>query len=136
MDTKRMVECFSSVYCRHTFGELGLGMTAIDESDRLDEDSAAVSDLVAGASAEMFTALAKKYGVVPGIAVDWPAVSRKCSAIGDWFLSKGGRLKKVGVIFDASHGNDQAVRCRIGIWPNPEMKGEDIGGLWTPPASV
>ena len=55
MDTKRMIEKFTSAYIQHPLGELGLGTTKIDEADRFDEDCASVADLVAGATAEVLS---------------------------------------------------------------------------------
>ena len=55
LDTKALLERFSSVCVRHPLGELGMGTTSIDEEDRFDEDCAAIPDLVAGATAEVLT---------------------------------------------------------------------------------
>ena len=133
MDTKRMMESFSTAYCRHDLGELGLGTTDIDEADRFDEDSAAVPDLVAGATAEAMTGLHAIYGCILSIAVVAPKLSRKSSIIIDWFLSDLGQLKKLGVVFDTRRAEDGTSRNRIGTWTIGSTRySEEASGLWTP----
>jgi hypothetical protein len=57
-----MLSSWSSHYVKHNLGELGIGTTSIDEGDRIEEDLAAVADLVAGAAAEVVTRMAEQCG--------------------------------------------------------------------------
>lgn len=61
-DVTRLLSSYSSHYVKHGLGELGVGTTAIDEGDRVEEDLAAVADLVAGAVAEVMTRMAEQCG--------------------------------------------------------------------------
>jgi len=132
-DTKRMMESFSSAYCRHDLGELGLGTTSIDEVDRFDEDCAAVPDLVAGATAEAMTGLQAMYDNIPSISVIAPSMSRKSSIIVDWFVSEVGQLKKLGIVFDMRREKDGTLRNRVGTWTLKSTRyTEENTGLWTP----
>ena len=59
----------------HQLGELSVGTTQIDEGDLVEEDLTAVPDLVAGAIAEVTTAIAREnHGRIPiGLVLPLPA---------------------------------------------------------------
>ncbi len=113
MDTKRMVESFTTAYVQHPLGEIGLGTTKIDKVDRFDEDCAAVPDLVAGATAEVLSRILMSYGEMPlGRPLVPDQVSRKSDVITDWFSSQRGLLRKCGVVMSqVTPGH-----YRIGTW--------------------
>jgi hypothetical protein len=115
MDTKRMTEKFTSMYIPFPLGELGLGTTKIDEADRFDEDCAAVTDLVAGATAEVLSCIlttAKEIPNLPRLAVMPDQISRKSDLITDWFSSQHGMLRKCGAVISmVTPGH-----YRVGTW--------------------
>lgn len=99
-DTQRMLSVFTSLYVRHKPGKLGMGTTNIDESDRADEDMAAIPDLVAGSLAETMTSMSKHYGRVPALpTVLENKVSTKSALITKWFFQSKHRLKKIACLF-------------------------------------
>jgi hypothetical protein len=103
-DLARLSSSFTSHYAKHTLGELGIGTTALDEGDRLEEDITAVADLVAGALAETTNRLAETCkGPIPrNLAIEHPtAFLPKAGLIADWFWLGGKSiLTKVAVLFE------------------------------------
>lgn len=112
-DVANILSRLTSVYVKHPLGELGIGTTKLDEGDRLEEDFAAVPDLVAGCVAELLTALKpiiqekhieKFLYPVPG------SLSSKTELISSWLNYDKQNLKKVVLVFDKI-GNK-----RLRIW--------------------
>lgn len=79
-----------------------LGASAIDEGDRYEEDHIAISDLAAGAAAEMLTEISKYAGrISKDVALEFHGqFSPKTDVLSTWLGYSGGRLKKVMVVFD------------------------------------
>ena len=114
MDTKRMIENFTSAYIQHPLGEVGLGTTKIDEADRFDEDCASVADLVAGATAEVLSRMLTSCREMPKEPRPFlpDQISRESDLISDWFSSQHGLLRKYGVVISmVTPGH-----YRIGTW--------------------
>jgi hypothetical protein len=81
---------------------LGIGTTALDEGDRWEEDLTAISDLVAGALAEITTRLGQHCGgYVPAtVAVPYEEpLLAKADLIAQWFWSTGPSLSRVAILF-------------------------------------
>jgi hypothetical protein len=103
-DVARLLSSFSSHYTRHPLGELGVGTTALDEGDRLEEDFASVADLVAGAVAETTSRLSEACGgrIPQNVAVEYPReFLPKADLIARWLWAGGGQLRRVVVLFEA-----------------------------------
>jgi hypothetical protein len=103
LDVKKMLERFSSYYVDRNLGELGLGTTAIDTGDRLDEDLNSIPDLMSGAVAEVTSHIARRFGghIPSQIALE-PALglSRKAGAIYSWIMDGDFPLKRAVVVID------------------------------------
>lgn len=104
-DLRQVISRYSSHYVKHSLGELGLGTTAIDEGDRLEEDLAAIPDLIAGAVSEVATRLSLgTRGRIPSIiAVPFRGeFTPKTELITSWIADRGQKLKRVVVLFEES----------------------------------
>jgi hypothetical protein len=90
-DVGRLFATFSSRYEVQTLKPLCVGTSAIDEGDRYEEDHIAISDLAAGAAAEMLTEISKHAGRIPaGVALKF------CGQFGPKLTSL-----KVGLVIQA-----------------------------------
>ena len=102
-DVIRLLSSFSGHYVKHPLGQLGVGTTAIDEGDRLEEDLAAIADLTAGAVAEATNKLSEACGgTIPSqLAVDYPpGIIPKAERIANWLWSPVGTLRRVVMLFE------------------------------------
>lgn len=127
LDTKALLERFSSVCVRHPLGELGMGTTSIDEEDRFDEDCAAIPDLVAGATAEVLTNLVREGDGLSDLKL-LPAttMSRKTEIVTDWFFGPTASLRKFGILFSRKGTG----HYRVGTWMIADSMIESPPGLW------
>mgnify|MGYP001806718704 CR=1 FL=1 len=101
-DVSRLLSSFSTHYMHHSLGELGIGTTALDEGDRLEEDLTAIPDLVAGALAETTTRLSQCAGgyLVPSIAIPYEGkFLEKADLIANWFWAPCRALRRVAILF-------------------------------------
>jgi len=106
-DTQRILSSFTSLYVKFPLGQCGIGTTALDEGDRLEEDLAAIPDLAAGGVAELLTRLhATTGGKISGpITKMIPEnLSQKTEVLLSW-LEDERHLKKVKLCFDHSGGS-------------------------------
>ena len=109
-DVALMMSRLSSLYIKHQPGELGVGTTTIDPGDRVEEDLVAVSDLAAGALAEIVQNLSKHPNYYKGKAAAIPTgLKPKTSLIYDWLCSSS-KLKRTTIIFDKSNKGNFSVR--------------------------
>lgn len=103
MDLKKILDRFASYYVQHPLGEIGFGTTAIDESDRADEDLNSIPDLLAGAVADVSTRLASCCGgFIPGtVAIPFQQpVRAKTEIIWSWLEDKSQTLRRGVIIVD------------------------------------
>ena len=77
-----------------------MGTTNLDEGDRLEEDLAAIPDLIAGSLAETMTSLLKRYGKIPQVPVVLERHTTKAELISNWLFFSKRRLKKVTCLFE------------------------------------
>ena len=110
-DVGRLFATFSSRYAVQTLKPLCVGTSAIDEGDRYEEDHIAISDLAAGAAAEMLTEISKYSGRIPSrVAFEFPGkLSLKTDVLSTWLSYSGDSLKKVLMVFDS----DGKARYRL-----------------------
>lgn len=111
-DMAKIMSSFTSHYVEHSLGHLGISTTKIDEGDRLEEDLAAIPDLVAGALSEMATSLAKSIGTqLPGnIAVPfYGAFTDKTEQILPWVWESGHSLARVVLLAEDQGKNGYTV---------------------------
>jgi hypothetical protein len=104
-DLKKILDRWSSHYVTHSLGELGVGTTTIDEGDRIDEDLNAIPDLMAGAVAEVVTALAQAYGgsVPVKLAVPFDkALTPKADLIYSWITDNQYELQRAVILVEKS----------------------------------
>ena len=129
LDTKRLLESFTTAYIAHPLGEVGLGTTTIDEEDRFDEDCASIPDLVAGSTAELLTKLIQENGTLPDVPARLPSLSRKSEIVADWFFSSRHSLAKYGILCSFKGPE----HYRIGTWTVDDSLIERPPGIWLPP---
>jgi len=102
-DLQRILGKFTGHYVKHELGEFGIGTTTLDEGDRLEEDLAAIPDLIAGAVSEVTTRLSEIAGgrITPTIAIPvYERFSPKTEIINSWIWERGSFLKRIVIIFD------------------------------------
>jgi len=102
-DVTRLFSSWSSHYVKHNLGELGVGTTSLDEGDRVEEDLAAVADLVAGAIAEVMTRMAEHCGgrIPRDLSVERnEPFLPKADLIAKWLWLGKSELRRVAVLFE------------------------------------
>jgi hypothetical protein len=102
-DLARLLSSFSSHYATYPLGELGIGTTAIDEGDRIEEDFASVADLVAGAVAETTTRLSDGCGgrIPHNLTIEYAKeFIPKADIIARWLWLGKSNLRRVTVLFE------------------------------------
>jgi hypothetical protein len=109
IDTVRMISAFTSEYIKHQLGELGVGTTAIDEGDRLEEDLTAIPDLAAGGICELLNRMHQHVGTFPLIPTMLPSLKGKADLINSWFFGSGGSLIKLAWVARAVPGRGMQV---------------------------
>lgn len=86
-DLTAMLGMWGGAHVVHVLGDVGAGTTGIDTGDRLEEDLAAIPDLVAGATREYVNAASSASGgrIHIGLALPFPSnLSDKSSTIVNW----------------------------------------------------
>lgn len=102
-DLARLLSSYSSHYAKYPLGELGIGTTAIDEGDRIDEDFASVADLVAGAVAETTMRLSETCGgrIPHNLAIEYTKeFLPKADLIARWLWLGKSNLRRVAVLIE------------------------------------
>lgn len=98
-DCAGLVSAFMSVYIKHELGTLEMGTTALDEGDFLEEDFAAIPDLVAGSLSDLMTEMTKK-----GNWLDTENIiaskKRKSHLIVSWLTRAPKRLRHINLVFE------------------------------------
>lgn len=104
-DCARLVSAFTSAYIKHELGTLGIGTTVLDEGDFLEEDFAAIPDLVAGSLSDLMTELTKK-----GNWLDTENIivgkKRKSQLIVAWLTRVPKRLRHINLVFEHLGGKN------------------------------
>ncbi len=111
-DVARMTSAYTSHYVKHELGELGIGTTDLDEGDRLEEDLAAIPDLVAGTVAEITTHLSSISGGRLPIRIALPfdgSFTLKSELLTSWIWQSAQSLKKVVILFEEGDGKMYSV---------------------------
>lgn len=109
-DCARLLSSFTSAYIRHELGTLCMGTTALDEGDFLEEDFAAIPDLVAGALSDIMTATSNDGNWV-NTAGTLVGEKRKSRLILSWLTRVPKRLCYINLVFEKLGGT------RIGLIP-------------------
>jgi hypothetical protein len=109
-DCARLVSAFTSTYIRHELGSLSMGTTALDEGDFLEEDFAAIPDLVAGTLSDIMTVI-NSHGnwLDTEITIDGEKI--KSHRILSWLTHAPKRLCYVNIVFEHLGGT------KIGLVP-------------------
>ncbi len=98
-DCARLVSAFTTAYIRHDLGTLSMGTTALDEGDFLEEDLAAIPDLVAGTLSDIMTVISSH-----GNWIDTAGIidgeKRKSHLILSWLTRVPKRLCYVNLVFE------------------------------------
>lgn len=109
-DCARLLSSFTSAYIRHELGSLCMGTTALDEGDFLEEDFAAIPDLVAGTLSDIMTATSNDGNWV-NTAGTLEGEKRKSHLILSWLTRIPKRLCNINLVFEHLGGT------RIGLIP-------------------
>jgi len=98
-DCAHLVSAFTSNYILHSLGELCMGTTALDEGDFLEEDFAAIPDLVAGSLSDMMTVISS-HGNWIDSAIEIDGEKIKSRLILSWLIRTLKRLCYVNIVFE------------------------------------
>lgn len=105
-DTGSIFTRLLHLYSPHTFGQVAIGRTSLDEEDCLLEDLGGLADLAAGCSAEYLTDVVKAYGDIPS-AIELPApdTNARTENFLTWFWREHRPLRRFAtVIYINRHG--------------------------------
>lgn len=111
-DMSKLIGKFTALNINHELGSLGLGTTAIDEEDRLEEDLTAIPDIIAGTMAEIATKLAQSAnGRIPtSLALTSPKnLTAKAEIISSWLWNQQSNLKKVVAVVEQLDKNKKVI---------------------------
>ena len=102
-DVSHILSSLTSLYVKYPLGELGVGTTKIDEGDRLEEDFAAIPDIIAGSIAELMTELMPiiREKHIRNFLYPTPNnISLKTELVLSWFADQTQGLKRTVLVFD------------------------------------
>jgi hypothetical protein len=122
-DTVSVVVKLLNIFSPHKLGQLRYGTTACTGSDLLEEDLAAIPDLMCGAACEIFTSMKREYTDIPQIYSRLPKLTSrpqeflKWYASGPWPLkryicsieSRKGRASSVGILHPSLLGRSEVI---------------------------
>ena len=102
-DVSKIMGKLSGMYIPFPVGQLGVGTTRIDPRDRIEEDLAAIPDLVAGALADVTGALHRNTnnsftGTLAHLVPD--TIPTKANIISDWLQHDRSTLQRLNLIFN------------------------------------
>ena len=105
-DLLELAGAMAGVYLEHPLGELTVTTTAVDDSSRSFEDFVSVSDLVAGAMAELVSVWSRQPNWHRDVDKSLSPIelSQKTNLITHWFWQHGSTLARHAIVIDA---NDQ-----------------------------
>ena len=107
-----MVAHFIGHLCPHNLGHLRFGSTASDDGSLRVEDLVAISDLTAGALAELLSSLKVEYTTkFDKIAVRMPSrLSAKSKLIVNWLAETSHPFKRLTIVADPVGGREYSVK--------------------------
>lgn len=109
-DCAHLVSAFTSSYIPYSLGELCMGTTALDEGDFLEEDFAAIPDLVAGSLSDMMTVIGNQENWIDE-ASEIEGEKLKSRLILSWLIRTLKKLCHINLVFEHLGGS------RIGLIP-------------------
>jgi hypothetical protein len=121
-----LVALTTSVHLEHDMGHMRVGTTLSDDGSLALEDLCAIADLAAGASCEMFGAMAKDgWRPVKGVVAPLPrGVAPKAHVIGQWLCFGQRSLQRSIVLFESSNSGGKDRLSAINLEPI-------VGHVWT-----
>ena len=103
-DTVSVVVRLLNVFSPHKLGELRYGTTEITKEDLVEEDLAAIPDLMCGATCEIATAIKRKFTDFPQIYTNLPKLSRRAQEFLKWYADAHCPLKRYICAFETRKG--------------------------------
>ena len=84
-DTVNVFLRFLTIFCPHPLGKTYHGTTELTAPDMLEEDLAAIPDLMSGGAAEVYTAIRRQYGEIPYVYTALPRLGRRAQNFLNWY---------------------------------------------------
>ena len=103
-DTLSVVVKLLNTYSPHKLGELRYGTTEYTRSDLLEEDLAAIPDLMCGAASEILTSIKREYTDIPEIYSRLPKLTSRPQEFLEWYASGPWPLKRYICSFESRKG--------------------------------
>jgi hypothetical protein len=90
-----------NIFSPHTLGQLRYGTTVCTGSDLLEEDLAALPDLMCGAACEILTSIKREYNDIPEIYSKLPRLASRPQEFLKWYASGPWPLKRYICSFES-----------------------------------
>lgn len=103
-DCARLVSSFTSAYVKHELGTLHMGTTALNEGDYLEEDFAAIPDLIAGSLSDYMTEMTKNRNWLDSDSIV-DTEKMKSRRIISWLTRIPKRLNHINLVFEHLGGS-------------------------------
>jgi len=103
-DTLGVVVKLLNIFSPHKLGELRYGTTSCTGSDLLEEDLAAIPDLMCGAACEILTSIKREYKDIPEIYSKLPKLTSRPREFLKWYASGPWPLKRYICSFESRKG--------------------------------
>ena len=97
------------MFVPHELGQLRYGTTACGAEPLLQEDLAAVPDLMCGAACEILTSIRREYTGIPEICSRLPKLAKRSQQFLDWYASGPWPLKRYICSFEGRKGRPASV---------------------------
>ncbi len=105
-DTAKLLSALTSMYVDFNLGELGIMTTKVDEGDRFEEDLNAISDLSAGAIAELLNQMSLTGSGKVRVGLVYPMIqniSKKTEIITTWLSNNDCNLSRLTFLLEEAH---------------------------------
>jgi hypothetical protein len=108
-DTVAIFGKLLSIFSPHKLGQVRYGTTAYGAEPLLQEDLAAVPDLMCGATCEIFTAIKREYNDIPDIYAKLPPLTSRPEEFLKWYASGPWPLFRYICSFETRKGRAPSV---------------------------
>jgi hypothetical protein len=108
-DTLSVVVKLLKIFSPHKLGQLRYGTTACTGSDLLEEDLAAIPDLMCGAACKILTSIKREYTDIPEIYSRLPKLPSRPQEFLKWYASGPWPLKRYICSFESRKGRPPSV---------------------------
>jgi hypothetical protein len=125
-DTISVFAKLLSIFLPHKLGQVRYGTTAYGAEPLLQEDLAAMPDLMCGAACEILTSIKREYTDIPEIYSKLPKLTKRPQEFLKWYASGPWPLKRYICSFEGRKGRPSSVEI---LHPSLLVRAGDTAGL-------